>query len=142
MAPRGQVGADGAEVEMKKSDGPSEAEVAAAREVLASAKNAGAPPRWKVVVSNKLAGDRVLFSSVSQSRAKKWIEDHCPRGSHFFLQGPNGESLSYEHERHTGGPQGEDVEVWQDFDREAYQAPTLEQVNSADPWADAWEGAQ
>lgn len=100
------------------------------------------PPRFRVVVSLKTAGDRVLFSSVSEKRAKKWIEDHCPRGSHFHLVSPDGEMSSYEHERHTGGPQGEDIEAWQPFDRDAYQAPELTPVNTQDPWADAWEGAQ
>jgi hypothetical protein len=101
-----------------------------------------APPRWKVVVSLKTAGDRVLYSSVSEKRAKKWVEDHCPRGSHFMLVSPDGETSSYEHERLTGGPRGEDVEAWQPFDRDAYQAPELNPVNVNDPWADAWEGAQ
>jgi hypothetical protein len=105
------------------------------------AKNAG-PARYKVVVSFKGAGDRVLFSSVSETRAKRYIEQNCPRGSHFFLLAPDGSMSSFEHERNTGGPKGEDVETWQPFDREAYQAPELTPVNTNDPWADAWEGAQ
>jgi hypothetical protein len=122
---------------------PTAEEIQAAQLVLANAQNAGAPPRYRVVVSNKMSGDRVLFSSVSQTRAKKWIENHCPRGSHFFLLGPDGSTSSYEAERSTGmGPNGEDIDTWQPFDREAYQAPDLSPVNSNDPWADAWEGAQ
>jgi hypothetical protein len=145
---KGQVGADGAEVSTTDTNtianAPSEAEIAAAKAVLAASGNGNtAPPRFRVIVSNKLAGDRTLFSSVSKKRAQKYIEDHCPRGSHFFLLTPDGETLSYEHERHSGGPQGEDVEVWQPFDREAYQAPTLDAMSTSnDPWADAWEGAQ
>lgn len=100
------------------------------------------PDRYRVVVSNKSNGERVLFSSVSKSRAQKWIEDHCPRGSHFFLLAPDGSMSSYEAERLTGGPRGEDLEAWQPFDRDAYQAPDLAPVNTNDPWADAWEGAQ
>jgi hypothetical protein len=125
----------------------SDAEKVAAFDALQAEQNGGngkssAPPRYKVVVSLKTAGDRVLFSSVSEKRAKKWIEDHCPRGSHFFLLGPDGSMSSFEHERNSGGPQGEDVETWQPFDRDAYQAPELSPVNTNDPWADAWEGAQ
>ena len=105
-------------------------------------QNPKGPDRYKVVVSNKIAGDRVLFSSVSQKRARAFVEQRCPRGSHFHVQAPDGSMESYEHERHTGGPQGEDVEAWQSFDRDAYQAPDLSPVNTADPWADAWEGAQ
>jgi hypothetical protein len=103
---------------------------------------ANQPKRFRVIVSVKTAGDRVLFSSVSAKRARKWIEDHCPRGSHFFLSCPDGSMLSYEHERHSGGPQGEDIDPWQEFDRDAYQQPELAPVSIHDPWADAWEGAQ
>jgi hypothetical protein len=122
----------------------SDAEKAAAYDAMqAEQKQANnAPARYKVVVSLKTAGDRVLFSSVSEKRAKKWVEDHCPRGSHFFLLGPDGSMSSFEHERNSGGPQGEDLDTWQPFDRDAYQAPELSPVNVHDPWADAWEGAQ
>jgi hypothetical protein len=105
-------------------------------------KKADEPIRYRVIVSLKTAGDRVLFSSVSQKRAKRWIEDHCPRGSHFFLSCPDGSMLAYEHERHSGGPRGEEIDPWQEFDRDAYQQPELAPVSSHDPWADAWEGAQ
>jgi hypothetical protein len=111
-------------------------------EMMAAKASQGGPPRYKVLVSNNTHGDRTLFSSVSENRARKYVEDRCPRGQHFFVRSPDGTDMSYEHERHTGGPQGEDVDVWQAFDRAAYQAPTLEPVNSNDPWADAWEGAQ
>jgi hypothetical protein len=120
----------------------SDADKAAAYdELLAQQSSASkAPPRYRVVVSNNMAGDRVLFSSVSEKRAKRWVEDHCPRGSHMFLLGPDGSMSSYEAER--AGPQGADVEQWSEFDRDAYQAPTLAPISSNDPWADAWEGAQ
>lgn len=110
-----------------------------------SAKYASAtsgPARYSVIVSRKDAGNRTLFSSVSEKRAMKWLEDHCPRGSHFFLLTPDGEMWSYEHERKDGGPRGEDIETWQLFDRDAYQNPELSPVDAHDPWADAWEGAQ
>lgn len=121
---------------------PTLEEIAAAQKVLALASGSNGPPRYKAVVSLKTAGDRVLFSSVSQARTKAWIEGHCPRGSHFFLLNPDGSMESHEAERATGGPQGEDLDTWQPFDREAYQAPELAPVNVHDPWADAWEGAQ
>jgi hypothetical protein len=104
-------------------------------------RNAG-PPRFKVVVSDPNANDRTLFSSVSKKRARAYVEQHCPRGQHFFILGPDGSMESYEHERHSGGPQGEDIEAWQEFDRDAYSTPELNPVNTNDPWADAWEGAQ
>jgi hypothetical protein len=94
----------------------------------AEAKKAQAgPERFKVVVSDPNAMERTLFSSVSKKRARAWVEQHVPRG---------------QHERHSGGPQGEDIEAWQEFDRDAYSSPELNPVNTNDPWADAWEGAQ
>lgn len=116
--------------------------VAAYDELMAKRAASAGPPRYKVIVSLKDRGDRVLFSSVSQRRAMRYVEDHCPRGSHFFLLAPDGSMSSYEAERLTGGPQGEDLEAWQPFDRDAYQAPELTPVDTNDPWADAWEGAQ
>jgi hypothetical protein len=123
----------------------SDAEKAAAYDNLLAKQNGGqganaAPPRFKVIVSNNMAGDRVLFSSVSENRAKTWIEGHCPRGSHFFLLAPDGTMTSYEAER--TGAQGEDADPWAVFDRAEYQAPSLAPVNTNDPWADAWEGTQ
>jgi hypothetical protein len=120
----------------------SDADKIAAFDELMNKQDGAAPSRYKVIVSNKMAGDRVLYSTVSEKRAKKFIEDRCPRGQHFFLLAPDGSKSSYEQERLTGGAQGEDVEAWQDFDRDAYQAPDLSPVNTNDPWADAWEGAQ
>lgn len=123
---------------------PTNEEVEAARKVLALAEPASsAPARYKVVESLQRGGaDRVFFTSVSKARAKAFIERNCPRGSHFHLLNPDGTMESYEHERNTGGPQGEELDAWQPFDRDAYQAPELTPTSAADPWADAWEGAQ
>lgn len=121
----------------------SDADKIAAFDALQAQSNAAkGPDRFRVIVSNNMAGDRTLFSSVSEKRARNYVEDKCPRGQHFFVLSPNGDMHSYEAERLTGGPQGEDVEAWQVFDRAAYQAPDLAPVNTNDPWADAWEGAQ
>lgn len=125
-----------------EDDQPTSAELEEFRAFKAKQNGKSGPDRYRVVVANKGQGDRVLFSSVSKKRAMAHIERTCPRGSHHFLLCPDGTMLSYEHERHTGGPQGEDVEPWQEFDRDAYQAPDLAPVNTSDPWADAWEGAQ
>jgi hypothetical protein len=121
----------------------SDSEMAAALDKLLALRQreaAQGPPRFRVVVSNKLAGDRTLFSSVSEKRARAHLVRTCPRGEHHFLLHPDGKMEAYEAERN--GPQGEDVDPWQEFDREAYQAPDLSPVNTFDPWADAWEGAQ
>lgn len=120
----------------------SDAEKIAAFDKMAAGGQGAAntPARYKVIVSNNMAGDRVLFSSLSETRAKAWLEGHCPRGSHMFLLSPDGSMLSYEAER--TGVQGADADAWAEFDRDAYQAPTLAPVSQNDPWADAWEGAQ
>lgn len=110
--------------------------------VAANAAKKAGPDRFRVIVSNKGAGDRVLMSSVSEKRARAFVENRCPRGQHFFVLSPDGTMSTFEAERAGGGPQGEDVDMWQEFDRDAYQAPDLSPVNTSDPWADAWEGAQ
>jgi hypothetical protein len=122
---------------------PTAEEVAAANAVLAAANSTTGPARYKVVVSALSANNRVLFSSVSKTRAMTWLEQHCPRGEDFFLLCPDGTMMSYVQER-TIGPNGEDVDQWQTFDRAAYQAPSMGsmQATSADPWADQWEAAQ
>jgi hypothetical protein len=123
----------------------SDADKIAAFDALQAQSNGSkaGPPRFKVVVSDPAANGRVLFSSVSKSRAKTYVEQKCPRGQHFHVAGPDGELLGYEAERATGvGPDGEDLDMWQEFDPEAYSSPELNPVNSHDPWADAWEGAQ
>jgi hypothetical protein len=121
----------------------SDAEKAAAFDEMMRGSKKSGPERYKVIVSNNMAGDRVLFSSVSKKRAMAHIERTCPRGSHHFLLNPDGSMESYEAERLTGGPQGEEYDSgWMPFDRDAYQAPDLSPVNTNDPWADAWEGAQ
>jgi hypothetical protein len=112
-----------------------------AEQAEAKKANAG-PDRYKVIVSDPGAMDRTLFSSVSANRARTYVEQRCPRGQHIFVLAPDGTMESYEAERLTGGPRGEDVDAWQEFDREAYSSPELSPVNSSDPWADAWEGAQ
>jgi hypothetical protein len=119
-----------------------ERKAAAWDQIVEEQKRAEGPPRFKAIVSLKTAGDRILMSSVSENRCKRWIENHCPRGQHIFLLAPDGTMLTYEAERSSGGPRGEDIDVWQEFDRERYQAPTLDPVNTNDPWADAWEGVQ
>ena len=124
----------------------SDADKAAAYDAMMAGKKAGnaGPPRYKVVESlQRGTADRVFFSSVSQKRARAFVEQRCPRGSHFFLLNPDGSMESYEAERLTGGPQGEEYDSgWLTFDRDGYQAPELAPVNTNDPWADAWEGAQ
>ncbi len=116
--------------------------VAAFDKIQADSAGSKAPPRFKVIVSNPDSRDRVLFSSVSEKRTKKYVEDNCPRGQHFFVLSPDGSMASYEAERASGGPQGEDIETWQPFDRDSYSSPELSPVNAHDPWADAWEGTQ
>lgn len=92
---------------------------------------------WRVVPSHNLlkASNRVYFRSLSESRAKNWVETHCPRGSEMHLVAPNGETFHYENERRdeTGG----DVDLWQPFDPEEWNPPTQSEPPGQDEWADA-----
>jgi len=83
-------------------------------------------PQWTKVVAThpKLMG-QVMFRSISESRARTWLENHYPRGSEAHLVLPDGSAESYESERR--GENGVDADRWQPFDPESWvpieQAP-------------------
>jgi len=94
------------------------------------------PPtdRWRVRLSHPLSNKRVVFSTVSETRARKFIANRFPRGSEAYLEGPDGTTESYEHERQ--GPYGEDAEQWAPFDPEAYKPPEEAEPPGQSAWAD------
>jgi hypothetical protein len=98
------------------------------------AQKAPVVSRVRVRVSNPVSLKRVVFSSVSETRARAWLESHCPRGSEFYLELPDGSTHAYEVER--TGAQGADVELWQPYDYESYVAPSMNEPPGQDAWAD------
>jgi hypothetical protein len=94
------------------------------------------PPteRWRVRASHPRDNKRVLFSTVSETRARKFMVNRFPRGSEAYLEAPDGSTESYENER--AGPYGEDAEQWASFDPEAYIPPEEQPPPGESAWAD------
>jgi hypothetical protein len=92
------------------------------------------PGRNNVVLTHPQEQGRVVFSSVSESRAKDYIERHFPRGSEAHLVTPSGETLSYESER--SGDKGQDADKWAAFDPTSYVVPSQAVTVGPDEYAD------
>jgi hypothetical protein len=94
------------------------------------------PPteRWRVRASHPRDNKRVLFSTISESRARRFMSNRFPRGSEAYLEAPDGTFESYEHERQ--GPYGEDVDQWAPFDPEAYVPPEEQLPPGESAWSD------
>jgi hypothetical protein len=95
------------------------------------------PDYFRVVTALSAAGgepDRVLFRSVSEKRARKWLEDHAPRGGDILLSKPDGNYETYAQER--TGEKGADVDLWQPFDPQDYTRPEQASEVAPDEWAD------
>jgi hypothetical protein len=74
---------------------------------------------YKVRLTHHIHNRKVLFRSVSEKRARKFVENRFPRGSEAYLELPDGSEEHYEHERQ--GEMGTDVEF--------HQSPTYLPVN-------------
>lgn len=92
--------------------------------------------RWNVRLSHPHERKRVVFSSISEKRARRFIANRFPRGEEAYLEGPDGSTESYQHER--TGPHGEDAEQWGEFDPEAYKPPE----ETAPPGESAWHDVE
>jgi hypothetical protein len=99
-----------------------------------SAKKEASPGRWRVKLSHPLERERVVFSSISEKRARAFIERRYPRGEEAFLESPEGDTESYQAER--TGPHGEDAEQWAEFDLAAYVPPEEQAPPGEAAWAD------
>jgi hypothetical protein len=97
---------------------------------------AAGPPtdRYRVRLSHPLDRRRIVFSSVSANRARKFVANRFPRGSEAYLELPDGSAEHYEHER--TGPYGEDVDQWQPFDPDSYKPPEEAEPPGQSAWAD------
>ena len=91
-------------------------------------------PRFKVVSSHNRDQGRVLFSSVSEKRARAFVQNRFPRGEEAHLVLPNGSAESYQHER--TGPHGEDVDQWAPFDPSAWRPPQEQPPPGETAWQD------
>lgn len=88
----------------------------------------------KVVLTHPKLGGQTVFRSISESRARNWLEMHYPRGSEAHLVLPDGTTEHYEAERR--GENGADADRWQPFDPESW-VPAEQAVPPGDSeWAD------
>lgn len=92
------------------------------------------PGRFQVRLSHPTERKKVVFSSISESRARRFIQNRYPRGSEAYLELPDGSFESYEHER--AGEHGEDADQWGEFDPEAYTPPEEQQPPGEAAWQD------
>lgn len=92
--------------------------------------------RYKVRLSHPGDRKRVVFSSVSERRARRFIQNRYPRGEEAYLEKPDGTFESYQHER--SGPRGEDVDQWGEFDPESYKPPE----EAAPPGDTVWQDVE
>ena len=94
------------------------------------------PPveRWTVRMTHPTLFGRIVFSSVSERRARNFIERRYPRGSEAHLVAPDGTIESYEHER--SGPYGTDEPQWAEFDPASWNPPEYGSPPGETEWAD------
>jgi len=97
-------------------------------------KEDASPGRWRVRLSHPHENKKVVFSSISEARARRFVANRYPRGEEAYLESPAGKTESYQHER--TGPKGEDADQWADFDPEAYQPPEEQAPPGEAAWAD------
>ena len=94
-----------------------------------------APQFFKVVATHPHLNGRVFFRSVSEQRARAWLQAHYPRGSEAHLVTPTGDTHHYEAER--TGERGADVDVWQPFDPSDWTPVEQAPPPGQDVWSDA-----
>ena len=92
-------------------------------------------PKWNLVkATHPMLHGKILFRSVSEQRARDFVQNRYPRGSEAYLQTTDGKTLHYEAER--TGAQGQDVELWQPFDPDAWTPQDQAPPPGQDEWAD------
>lgn len=89
---------------------------------------------YKVTLTHPTLMGRVVFRSVSEKRAREFIERRYPRGSEAHLVTPTGDTYSYETER--TGPKGTDADAWGPFDPSEWVAPEASVPPGQDEWSD------
>jgi hypothetical protein len=89
---------------------------------------------FRVVLTHPSLNGRTVFRSVSESRAKGWLENHYPRGSEAHLVTPDGATHHYERER--AGERGTDVDQWQPFNPEDWVPAEQQAPPGQDEWSD------
>jgi hypothetical protein len=92
------------------------------------------PQFYKVVATHPNLHKRVMFRSISETRARQWLANHYPRGSEAHLIAPDGTTEHYERER--AGEHGEDASLWAPFDPESWIPVDQNPPPGDSEWAD------
>jgi hypothetical protein len=79
------------------------------------------PGYWKVRESTPVANKRTIFRSMSEARARTFLERRCPAGEVLYLESPTGATESYVTSRQDEN--GQEVPSWQPFVPEDYVPP-------------------
>jgi hypothetical protein len=99
-----------------------------------AAKKPDGPAWFRVRLTDPVHMGQTLFRSVSESRAKAFIERRFPRGSEAYLETPDGDTFSHEYER--TGDKGADADRWAPFDPSEWVRPSQSEPPGQDAWAD------
>lgn len=97
-------------------------------------KNGDKPQPWKVKLSHPDFHRRTVFRSISEKRARTWLQNRYPRGSEAYLESPDGTTEHYEHERQ--GEYGMDADQWAPFDPDSFQPVSMGEPPGESEWAD------
>jgi hypothetical protein len=109
---------------------------AVAKTTTTEKKKSDSPQRFQVRLSHPQERKRVVFSSISETRARRFIANRFPRGEEAYLEHPDGYTEAYQAER--AGEHGEDEDPWAEFDPEAYRPPE----EAAAPGDSAWQDVE
>lgn len=89
---------------------------------------------YKVLLTHPNHNQKVVFRSVSESRARGFVEKRFPRGSEAYLLMPDGSTEHYERER--VGDMGADANAWAPFDPSSWETPSEQAPPGESAWSD------
>jgi hypothetical protein len=87
-----------------------------------------------VRLTHPALNQRNVFRSVSEKRARAFIERRYPRGSEAHLVLPDGSAEHYEAER--AGEYGMDADPWAPFDPDSWLPPDQQAPPGESAWSD------
>lgn len=90
--------------------------------------------RFRVRLTHPAERKRTVFSTVSEGRARTYLQNHYPRGTEAYLEHPDGTTESFENERQ--GENGGDADPWGAFDPETYTPPEETETPAGTDWGD------
>lgn len=92
------------------------------------------PAFFLVKLSHPDLHRRPVFRSISEKRARTWLQNRYPRGSEAYLELPDGTTEHFEAERQ--GENGMDADQWAPFDPDSF-VPTNQMAPPGESeWAD------